>query len=95
MREIVMDGGKWAAADDVYNTFFQAVGAPSWHGHNFNALRDSISVGRINEIEVPYLIRIRNYASIGPEAKSMARDFVELIKELHQSSCPVDVEIED
>ena len=90
-----MDGGKWAAADDIYDAFFRAVGAPSWHGRNFNALRDSISVGRINEIEAPYLIRIRNYSSIGPEAKSMAGDFVRLIWELHESGCPVNIETED
>jgi RNAse (barnase) inhibitor barstar len=95
MREIGLDGRKWAAADDIYDAFFRAVGAPSWHGRNFNALRDSISVGRINEIEVPYLIRIRNYSSIGSEARSMARDFVRLIGELHESGCPVDIEIED
>jgi RNAse (barnase) inhibitor barstar len=95
MREIVMDGGKWVAADDIYDAFFRAVGAPSWHGRNLNALRDSISVGRINEIEVPYLIRIRNYSSIGPEAKSLAGDFVSFIEELHDSGCPVDIETED
>ena len=95
MREIVIDAETWAAADDVYNAFLRAVGAPSWHGHNFNALRDSISLGRINEIEVPYLIRIRNYSSIRPDAQSMARDFVELIKRLRESGCPVDVEIEE
>ena len=95
MREIVIDGEKCAAADDICNAFLRAVGAPSWHGHNFNALRDSISVGRINEIEVPYLIRIRNYSLIGPEAQSMARDFVELIKGLRESGCPVDVDIEE
>jgi 23S rRNA pseudouridine2605 synthase len=90
-----MDGGKRAASGDVYDSFFRAVGAPSWHGQNFNAIRDSISVGGINEIEVPSLIRIRDYSSIGPEAKGMAKDFVEFIKELHESGCPVDVEIED
>jgi RNAse (barnase) inhibitor barstar len=95
MREIVLDGGRWAAADDIYDAFFRAVGSPTWHGRNFNALRDSISVGRINEIEVPYLIRIRNYSSIGPKAKSMAGDFVRLIGDLRESGCPVDIKIED
>ena len=42
MREIIMDGKGWNASDDVYDAFFEAIGAPSWHGHNFNALRDSI-----------------------------------------------------
>ena len=95
MREILLDGERWTAADDIYSAFLRAVGAPGWHGHNFNALRDSISVGQINEIEVPYVIKIRNFSSIGTDAKSMARDFVELIKQLRESGCSVDVEIED
>jgi len=69
MREIVMDGERWVAPHDVYDAFFQAVGAPSWHGRNFNALRDSIAVGQINKIQVPYLIRIKSYASVGPGAR--------------------------
>jgi RNAse (barnase) inhibitor barstar len=94
MRQLVLDGGKWAVAEDVYDAFFQAVGAPSWHGHNFNALRDSISGGQINQVELPYVIKITNYDSIGPNAKTMAQHFVEFIKELKESGCKVNVEIE-
>jgi RNAse (barnase) inhibitor barstar len=95
MQEIVMDGGNWGVPDDVYDAFFKAVGAPSWHGRNFNALRDSIAVGRINKIEVPYLIRLKNYSSIGSGARGMANDFIELIKELHESGCPVEIKVEN
>jgi RNAse (barnase) inhibitor barstar len=94
MREIVMDGKGWIAPGDIYESFFQAVGAPGWHGRNFNALRDSIAVGHINKIEVPYLIKIKNYAAIGAEARSMASDFVEFIKQLRESGCPVDIQAE-
>jgi len=90
-----MDGAKWAASDDLYNAFFHAVGAPTWHGRNFNAVRDSIAVGRINRVEVPYLIRIKNYTSMGSAAKSVTQDFVEMIKKLQDSGCPVDIAIED
>jgi len=71
------------------------VGAPSWHGHNFNALHDSIVVGQINKVEVPYLIKIKNFGLIGSGAKGMAADFVRLIKELRESGCPVDIETEN
>jgi RNAse (barnase) inhibitor barstar len=94
MQELVMDGKNWNTADDVYETFFKAAGAPSWHGHNFNALRDSIVTGHINRIEVPYCLKVKNYASIGAGAKNMADNFVQLIKELHESGCPVDIEVE-
>ena len=95
MREIVMDGKDWNVPDDVYDSFFGAVGAPAWHGRNFNALRDSIAVGDINKIEVPYIIIMRNYGSIGSGAKQLATEFVQLVKELHDSGCPVDIRVEN
>lgn len=95
MRELELDGAKWASRDDVYTSFFRAVGSPSWHGRNFNALRDSIETGQINEIEVPYRIVIRNYSQIGPEAHQMAADFVDLLSELKKRGCQVEVRIED
>jgi RNAse (barnase) inhibitor barstar len=95
MREIALDGKNWNEAGDVYDAFFAAVGAPSWHGRNFDALHDSIVVGQINKVEVPYLIKIKNYGSMGSGAKGMAANFVQLIKELRESGCPVDIETEN
>ncbi|HKQ87100.1 MAG TPA: barstar family protein [Candidatus Acidoferrales bacterium] len=95
MREIVLDGSRWISSKDVYDSFLTAVGAPNWHGHNFNALRDSIGVGGINSIEVPYKVRIKNFSLIGAGAKRMADGFAQLIGELRDSGCPVDIQIDD
>lgn len=78
-----MDAKGWDVPDDVYNAFLGWWWAPSWHGRNFNALRDSVAVGRVNQIDVPYLIQIRDYAAVRTSAVAMARDFVGLIKQLH------------
>lgn len=84
------------ATPATYTTrFFQAVEAPSWHGRNFNALRDSIAGGRINKIEVPYVVRLKNYSSVEPGTREIARDFVALIRELHESGYPVDSSVEE
>jgi len=93
MRELTIDAKNWVGPNDLYDAFFEAVGAPPWHGRNFDALRDSIAVGQINKIEVPYVIRIKNYSSIGEGAKGIAGVFVMLIKDLRQAGCPVDIEI--
>jgi RNAse (barnase) inhibitor barstar len=61
MKELLMDGRDWKERDDVYNSFFHAVGAPSWPSRNFNALRDSIATGKINRMEAPYCLVIQNY----------------------------------
>jgi RNAse (barnase) inhibitor barstar len=95
MRQIVIDGEGWVTSDDFYDSFFRAVGAPDWHGRNFNALRDSICAGQINSVEVPYVITITHYAGMGLEGKRIADLFIDLIKELHESGCPVDIEIEN
>lgn len=95
MQEIRLDARNWTKPDDLYDAFFEAVGAPEWHGRNFNALHDSILVGQINQLEVPYLIRIKNSSSMGEGAKSVVRDFVKFIQELHGSGCPVDITVEN
>ena len=51
----VFSGGGW-------------VGAPDWHGRNFDALRDNIAAGSINAVEVPYRLVIKNYDKIAPSA---------------------------
>jgi RNAse (barnase) inhibitor barstar len=75
--------------------FFRAVGAPEWHGRNFNALNDSIANGSINEVEVPYRLVLKNYNLISGEAKKRANDFVDLIREIAARGCPVEVRIDN
>ena len=91
MKELVLDGSSWNKPDDLYDAFFHAVGAPPWHGRNFNALIDSIETGQINAIEVPYHIVIRNYDRIGSGAIKIATDFVSLIGEIKARGCPVEI----
>jgi RNAse (barnase) inhibitor barstar len=94
MKELILDGSTWQTRDDVYDAFFKAVGAPEWHGRNFDALNDSIAAGDINKIEVPYRLIIRHYDSIGEGAMKMASDFVDLIREIRARGCPVEIVVE-
>jgi RNAse (barnase) inhibitor barstar len=95
VKELVLNGAEWVGRDDVYESFFRAVGAPSWHGRNLNALIDSIETGQINAIEVPYRVVIQNYSRIGPDAGKMASDFVDLLREMAARGCPVEVRMEN
>jgi len=94
MRELVLNGADWATKDDVYDAFFQAVGAPEWHGRNLDALADSISGGSINQIEVPYRLVIKSYQSIGLHAKPMTDSLINLVHELAADGCPVEIRVE-
>jgi RNAse (barnase) inhibitor barstar len=94
MRELILNGAEWKTWDDVYDSFFRAVGAPDWHGRNFDALRDSIATGSINGVEVPYRLVIRNYDKIALSTKQMADDFRDLIRDLAAEGCPVEIHTE-
>ncbi|WP_172838340.1 barstar family protein [Terriglobus roseus] len=94
MRELLLDGANWFKPDDFYDSVFAAVGAPPWHGRNFNALIDSISTGGINAIEVPYRIVIFNAHLIGPDAQETASRFTTIIERLQEDrECPVQIEV--
>jgi RNAse (barnase) inhibitor barstar len=95
MKELILDASSWKTKDDVYDSFFKAVGATEWHGRNFDALIDSIETGSINAIEVPYRLVIKHYDSIGVGAKKMADDFVDLIREIAGRGCPVEIVVEE
>ena len=95
MKELLLDGRDWTTRDDVYNAFFRAVGAPEWHGRNFNALNDSIATGSINEVEIPYTLVIKNYELIGGDAKRMTDDFIDLIHEIAGRGCPVEIRVDN
>jgi RNAse (barnase) inhibitor barstar len=91
MKELILDAATWKTKDDVYNSFFKVVGAPEWHGRNFDALNDSISAGGINTVEVPYRLVIQHHDSIAPGAKQMADNFVDLVREIAGRGCPVEI----
>jgi hypothetical protein len=94
LTDIRLDASGWQTSDDVYQAFFTAVGAPSWHGRNFNALNDSIGTGAINKTEVPYRITIQNGERMGNEAASFVHHFADLIRHLQTNGCPVELVVE-
>jgi RNAse (barnase) inhibitor barstar len=94
MRELILDGANWKIKDDVYDGFLRAVGAPTWHGRNLDALADGISGGSINQVEVGYRVIIKNYDKIASLAKQMADSFVDLIQDLAGEGYPIEVCVE-
>jgi RNAse (barnase) inhibitor barstar len=89
-----MDSAEWHSTEDFWMSFFAAVKAPSWHGRNFNALRDSIATGDINGIEVPYRIVFINYRLVSTDVKPLADNFTDLITELDNEGVKVSIRIE-
>jgi RNAse (barnase) inhibitor barstar len=93
MREVTLDGKNWRTQDDVYDAIFAALQSPEWHGRNFSALRDSIAGGDVNGIDPPYHLIILNYDQIAGQARRMADDFIDLVREIAVGGCPVDIAV--
>ena len=93
MQEILLDGTAWKTKDDFFIAFLAAVGAPDWHGHNLDALNDSIGAGDIDEINPPFLIKIRGSTNMKPEAKQMVEGFQQLIRDLKGQGINVAVQV--
>jgi hypothetical protein len=94
-RELTLNAGAWQSANDFYSAFFLAVGAPEWHGRNFDALIDSIQTGRINQIEVPYKILIQSPSNDNEGVKTILRDLAELVLDMQSNGCPVSLQIQE
>jgi RNAse (barnase) inhibitor barstar len=94
MKELFMDASQWKTADDLYLSFFEAVEAPAWHGKNLDAVRESIGAGRINGIEVPYRLVLRNYDHLPGHLKEKADAFIQVISDLAKEGIPVEIRIE-
>jgi hypothetical protein len=59
MQIIELDASGWKTADDFYCALLPELGAPEWHGHNANALNDSVIWGGINAVNPPLTILVR------------------------------------
>ena len=58
MKVISLDASEWRSPEDFYSALLPQLGAPAWHGHNLDALDDSLGVGGINALEPPFRVEI-------------------------------------
>ncbi len=90
-----LDATSWNTTDDVFESLFTVLGAPTWHGKDFNALDDSIIDDDINSVKVPYILSIRNMKSATSEVRRFVSGLVDFISECEAKGCPVSIQIED
>ena len=80
-RAIILDGQDWQTTSDFIEAVLAGVDAPSWHGRNYNALRDSFVAGSINGIEPPYDFIIKLPERPTPEVLDAVAYFADRISE--------------
>ena len=88
---IQLDASRWKSADDLYTSLFEKLGAPAWHGRNFNALNDSIVTGGINSVEVPYSLSIFSLNLASSDARKFVQEFVDFVDEREADGCPTQI----
>ncbi len=95
MREILLSGRDWSQPDDFYRALLGELGAPEWHGHNLDALWDSITGSGINEVNPPFRITITGIEVMPPNCRLMVEHFESLIREAKRSGYPVEISCGD
>ena len=81
MKQICVDVSQCQTLDAIYTALLSELGAPSWHGHNLDALWDSITDGDINEIKPPYYVEVRGADRLPLELVSLLTQMRTLFEE--------------
>jgi len=70
---IEFDASGWASPEDFYLALLPALGAPEWHGHNLDAIGDSIFAGGINRVAPPCHFAISGTDALSGEMRGFLR----------------------
>lgn len=77
-NRIELDASDWQISDDFYLALLPKLGAPGWHGHNLDALWDTLTDGQINQVNPPLEIFIRGMSLAPVEVHRVVVRFSEL-----------------
>jgi len=91
VRTLVLDGSAWRDEEDFYRAFLLAVEAPQWHGHNLDALRDSIVTGSINNVAPPFTIAVRGSRAWPASLAIFMREVESIFTEAKSEGLAVDL----
>jgi RNAse (barnase) inhibitor barstar len=79
VEQIILAGDHWTKPEDFYQTLLSSLGSPNWHGHNLDALWDSITSGDIKQVNPPFSVRITGTDLMSPSCKALVDRFEALI----------------
>jgi RNAse (barnase) inhibitor barstar len=94
VTRIDLDGSRWKNSADFYEALLTALGAPSWHGRNLDALSDTLRGDDINQVRLPFAIHIHGLSTMGPDARSIVTRFAELISDSKAEGAAADLVLE-
>jgi RNAse (barnase) inhibitor barstar len=86
---IMLDGLGWTKPDDFYSALLPRLRAPAWHGHNLDALWDSIVSGDINGLNPPFAVCLYNTSNFSPELSGLIERVAKLFEDAQHADVPV------
>jgi RNAse (barnase) inhibitor barstar len=92
-RTIILNAIGWTSEEDFYAAFLAEVGAPEWHGHNLDALEESIRDSDINAVNVPYRIVLVGTSQATPDFQQWLCQLEIMIDDLIRANVPIQLEI--
>ncbi len=81
MKTILIDWSVIRDRDDFYDSVLPQTGAPSWHGHNLDAINDSWVTGDICSDGPPFRFVIRGIRDVSPDMEGLRDAVSELARE--------------
>ena len=91
MRRVLIDGGRVATADDVYDAFADQLALVPEFGRNLDALWDVLTVDVAGPLEIVWQDAARSRARLG----GAFEPFVRLLRDLALARSDVQVRIDD
>lgn len=78
VRRFELDASRWKTEDDLWQALLACLGAPAWHGHNYDALWETVTEAAdfglrdrmINHVQAPFEIIVMNASRLGPHLAS-------------------------
>ena len=84
-----LDATQWRSAEDVWAALLEALGAPRWHGHNLDALVDSLRGGDLNATNPPLAVHVLGLGTAAPAARAEAHRIATVFADLSAGGLPV------
>jgi hypothetical protein len=92
MHQITLDWSSISSLPELWDVLLKESNAPTWHGHNLNALRDSWVTGDINPTGPPYAFHFLNSDLISPALVDVAPSVMQIAHtsvQEHGGTCSV------
>jgi hypothetical protein len=89
-HKIELDASEWRSEDDLWGALLTALGAPDWHGHNYDALWETVTEAAhfglgegetINSVQPPFSVTVTNAGSMPSAVRGRLEGIAKLLQD--------------